>query len=96
MATYWNAETQQDEGDGFEPITCPECGYDSIRYVEDISCYREVLGRDPGNDDDRDARLVVDCLYKTDGYDDGTNPRFQCGSCCHEWPCPDGDEIDFV
>lgn len=91
----WTKEFQ-DEVDDYEAITCPECGCDRIRYVEDISCYREVLGRDPGNDS-HDERVVVDGLYKTEGYDEeATNQRFQCAECCHEWLGPGLDGIEFV
>jgi hypothetical protein len=71
-------------------ITCPECGYNGVRYVEDISCYREVYSL-------ADGVLEIDGLYKTDGYDeDGQNPRLQCEHCCHEWPIPEDLELDFV
>jgi len=77
----------------FVPILCPECSTsESVVYVEDISSYREVIGVR-----DKDDMVVVDGLYKTEGFDEGgTNQRFMCRACMHEWECPDDEDIDFV
>ena len=77
---------------------CPKCGNDGsrgpLRFLEDITSYRPVLGlRD-------DGLLEIDGLYRTDGYDDAAvNMRFECRGrlptddgryreCGHEWPVP--------
>ncbi len=48
---------------------CPKCGNDgtlgALRFLEDITCYRPILGVKGGV-------LEIDGLYRTDGYDDGT------------------------
>jgi hypothetical protein len=64
------------------------CGREDFRYVEDIGCYREVDTLD-------DGVLTVDGLYKTEGYDDGENPRLQCARCCKEYAIPDDVEVKF-
>ena len=64
------------------------CGREDFRYVEDIGCYREVDTLD-------DGVLTVDGLYKTEGYDDGENPRLQCAKCCKEYAIPDDVEVEF-
>lgn len=68
-------------------LTCPSCGNDRMLYVEDISCAREV------EEFDGDT-LSVNGLYTTDGFDDGTNPRIQCSSCCREFAVPDTVSFD--
>lgn len=84
-------------------LRCPKCGNDlseggKIRYVETIDCYRTILRVERG-------QLVIEGLYETgEGYDDGTDPRFQCHGhvdgrwCGHEWSVPDwiGPLIDWV
>jgi hypothetical protein len=78
-------------------LLCPKCGNDgqddhNILYLEDIVCHRDVYGV-------KDGRLEVEGLYQsTEGYDDGTNARFECRKCNHEWPVPDWlhKQIDFV
>jgi len=71
-------------------FTCPNGHSDDIRYLEDITNYRQVEGFD------EEGNLRVDGLYHTDGYDDGNNPRLSCGECGEEFPIPDDLEIDFV
>lgn len=85
---------------------CPKCGNDGsrgpLRFLEDITCYRPVLGVKSGV-------LEIDGLYRTDGYDDGTDMRFECRAvvvtevgvhveCGHEWPVPPWlyERIDWV
>jgi len=85
---------------------CPRCGNDgadgSLRFLEDIVCYRPVIGV-------KNGVLEIDGLYRTDGYDDGIKARFEClarlpsddGSyelCNHEWPVPPWlyERIDWV
>ena len=85
---------------------CPKCGNDGsagpLRFLEDIICYRPVLGV-------KNGVLEIDGLYRTDGYDDGGNSRFECRArietedggiteCEHEWPVPAwlGKHIDWV
>jgi hypothetical protein len=85
---------------------CPKCGNDgtrgALRFLEDITCYRPILGVKGGV-------LEIDGLYRTDGYDDGANARFECRArilnddglatvCEHEWPVPAwlGEHIDWV
>lgn len=85
---------------------CPKCGNDGsegpLRFLEDITCYRPVLGV-------KNGVLEIDGLYRTDGYDDGGNSRFECrgrvpigdglyGECEHEWRVPRwlGAHIDWV
>jgi hypothetical protein len=84
---------------------CPKCGNDGscgeIRFVEDIACYRPVVGVKNGG-------LEIDGLYRTDGYDDdATNQRFECrgrlptehyDECGHEWPVPPWlhERIDWI
>lgn len=78
-------------------LTCPHCGnstdmeevlddpwsYEGFRYIEDIVCYRPVKGIE-------DGRLIVEGLYESgEGYDDGTNPRFECRRCLGEFPVPE-------
>jgi hypothetical protein len=75
---------------------CPECGNDgsrgSLRFLEDITCYRPILGVAEGV-------LEIDGRYRTEGYDDGVNMRFECRGlapvddgrheeCGDEWPVP--------
>ena len=69
-------------------IKCDECGENDVVYVEDISCWRRVLGS-------KDGTTIVDGFYNTDGFDDGTNSRFLCRSCAHEWPA-DRDKLEFT
>jgi hypothetical protein len=64
------------------------CGHDEFRYVEDIGCWREVTAINEGV-------LFVDGLYKTEGYDDGENPRLQCSRCCAEYAIPEDVETEF-
>ena len=85
---------------------CPKCGNDGskgpLRFLEDITCYRPVLGAKNGG-------LEIDSLYRTDGYDDGANGRFECrgrietehgrvAECENEWPVPSwlGKLIDWI
>lgn len=85
---------------------CPKCGNDgtqgALRFLEDIVCYRPIVGV-------KNGVLEIDGLYRTDGYDDGTNMRFECrgrvasdddcyAECGHEWPAPKWlyDRIDWT
>ncbi|MEI7511928.1 MAG: hypothetical protein WCK01_00500 [Candidatus Uhrbacteria bacterium] len=85
---------------------CPKCGNDGeagpLRFLEDITSYRPIVGVKRG-------ALEIDGLYRTDGYDDGTNMRFECrgrittadgsrSECGHEWPVPPWlyDRIDWI
>lgn len=65
------------------------CGSSNFVYVEDIQNARKVLSVE-------DGKLVIDGLYKTDGYDDGENSRLQCCSCCTEYALPRNLETEFV
>jgi hypothetical protein len=60
-------------------IKCPKCGgLGPYRFVEEISCYREVYGFDC---EDEPGVLQIEGLYQTgEGYDDGENGRMQCHS----------------
>lgn len=69
-------------------VLCENCGGKELLYVEDISCWRRVRGRE-------DGKIVVDGYYETDGFDDGTNFRLMCRSCLHEQPV-DLDAVEFV
>ena len=80
-------------------IRCPECGgIEAFRYIEDIVNHRNVEGFN------EHGVLRVSGRYETgEGYDDGTNPRLECRNndqtgrfCGHEFPIPEGIEIDFV
>lgn len=93
----------QATGNGSQPVTppavlpalprdlvCPHCGHNEILFIEDISCVRHV-------EDFVEDVLVIDGLYKTDGFDEGTNPRFQCSECCQEFAMTGDDvEIEFL
>jgi hypothetical protein len=70
--------------------------------LEEIVCYRSAVGV-------KDGILQIDGLYRTDGYDDGSNMRFECQGriptddggyavCWHEWPVPPWlyDLIDWI
>lgn len=93
-------------GEHLGAFRCPKCGNDGatgpLRFLEDITCYRPILGVKHGV-------LEIDGLYRTDGYDDGSNMRFECrgriatdddryAECGHEWPVPRWlyDRIDWV
>lgn len=80
-------------GEHLGAFRCPKCGNDGLwgplRYLEDITCYREILGV-------KNGELQIDGLYHTDGYDEGRNMRFECRAlfvrddgtyfeCEHEW-----------
>ena len=93
-------------------VRCPNCGgTDDFRYLEDIVSHRNVRGivRLP---DDAPPVLEIEGRYESgEGYDDGSNPRLECRNrhqvrgndgrlreetCAHEFPIPDGVELDFV
>ena len=78
-----------------EFMRCPKCGYtglaaqgDGIRLLEDITCFRPVIGA-------RDGLLKIQGIYVSgEGYDSGTNLRLECRRfkpefCGHEWPVPE-------
>ena len=67
---------------------CEKCSSDDVVYVEDISCWRRVLGT-------KNGQAIIDGFYRTDGFDDGQNPRLLCRSCLHERPV-DADTLEFV
>ena len=74
-----------------DDLTCPSCGNDQMLFIEDISCARKVRRFYPND------TLVIAGQYETNGFDEGTNPRFQCSSCCREFAMTGDDvEIDFV
>ncbi len=78
-------------------IVCPHCGFDgkdetkircttgsAFAYLEDIVCYRHIIGFD------EQGCLRIDGRYHTgEGFDDGKNPRVICGACCEEFPIPE-------
>jgi len=69
-----------------EDFTCPNCGQDQLKYVEEISTKRYL-------DDWHDECLVINAYYET--YDDdGTNGRLTCHTCDCNFELP--DEVDFV
>jgi len=77
-----------------DALRCPKCGNDvskggRIRYVETIQAARSIRRVEDGH-------LVINSWYETEGYDEGTNPRFECHGtaadgrwCGHLWPVPD-------
>jgi hypothetical protein len=78
-----------------QSLVCPRCGYDGnpeegdgFRFLEDIACFRPVLGV-------RGGLLRIQGQYASgEGYDDGTNWRFECRRktpefCGHEWSVPE-------
>jgi len=69
-------------------VRCEKCGSKDIAYVEDISCWRRVLGTKKG-------KVVINAFYRTDDFDDGENPRLLCRSCQHEWAV-DTNAVEFV
>lgn len=81
-----------DSKENVRKITCPHCGStysegdnveEKFRYLEDIVCYRRVQGLSEG-------KIVVDGMYESgEGYDDGTNPRFECRKCLGEFEVPE-------
>lgn len=84
---------------GNPTIRCPECGNEDVdlfRYVEDIRNWRPCQAMEG-------SKLTIDAYYKTDGYDDGTNPRLECHAaseageeCLHAFPIPEGIELEFM
>lgn len=81
---------------GGNQIVCPKCGNtegdDTFIYIEDIGCSRKILGTD-------DGVITINSAYTTEGFDEnGTNARFGCPGCQHEFPIPPGAaaKIDFV
>lgn len=61
-------------------MRCKKCHSNDVVYIEDISCWRRVLGEKDGN-------TIIASRYKTEGFDEGgQNFRFFCRSCLHEWP----------
>lgn len=86
-------------------ITCPQCNNSTVktgepkhgsdfgerfRYLEDIVCYRTIVGVN------HKGHLIVDGYYKSgEGYDDGTNARLECRECLTTFPLPDV-EIEWV
>ena len=74
-------------------LQCPACGScGDFRYIEDIGCARDVIVGDPD-----DTPLKIHGYYTTEGFDEGgENARFECINCGHEWPVPDGLEIEWV
>ena len=69
-------------------MKCGQCGGADVVYVEDISCWRRVLG-------EKNGKTVIDGFYRTDGFDEGTHPRFLCRSCQREWPA-ESQNCDFI
>ena len=69
-------------------IKCEECGDTDVIYVEDISCWRRVMGSE-------DGKTIINGFYRTDGFDDGDDPRFLCRSCGHGWPA-DTEKLEFT
>jgi hypothetical protein len=70
---------------------CPQCGHaDDIRYVEDIQNHRRVVELTAGV-------LQVEAHYEIgEGWDEGSNGRLFCGACCHEFPCDEQWDIQFL
>ena len=76
--------------------TCPSCGNDGRgdtphRYLEDVVCWREVLGVS--------AQGLLKIASRPEVYaDDGAKPRFECWKCLYEWPVPDDalEQIDWI
>jgi hypothetical protein len=79
-------------------LVCPRCNYDggeedaAFRYLEDIASWRRVVGFNAK------GVLEINGYYQTSGYDDGTNPRIECGKCDFEFPIPDdvADKIEWI
>ena len=73
-------------------LQCPAClSCGEFRYIEDISCGRNVILGEPG-----ETPLKIHGFYETEGFDDGDNGRFECVACGHEWPVPKDLEIEWV
>ncbi len=68
-------------------LYCGETEVEKIRYVEDSTTYRDLIG------DDGAGVLQIYGHYDDDG--DGTNPRFSCMTCGRESPIPDDLTYDF-
>jgi hypothetical protein len=77
-------------------VQCPNCGGAEFRYLEDIRNYREVLRQRTDAEGRLIATLEIDSYYRTDGCDDGTNPRLQCQKCYEDLPIPEGIRLEFV
>ena len=84
---------------GIKKLKCPECGWDGtedgvnggwFRYLETVTNDRRVEGfnADGVLEVSGDDHIAID--------DCGENHRLMCGNCMHEFPIPEGIEIDFV
>lgn len=80
-------------------LICPKCGsLGPFRYLEEITVWRKVRGFNAG------VLEIVSFAQSGEGYDDGENPRFECrydsegtlDYCMHEFPVPDGVELDWI
>lgn len=80
-------------------LRCTKCGYDGkavtpngqgFGYLEDVVSWRQV-GEFAGD------TLMIEGFYQLgEGYDEGTNGRFECRSCLDEFPIPDWLIYDFA
>lgn len=99
-----------DSKENVRKITCPHCGATFVegeeandiepthggpgmfRYLEDIVVYRNIERL-------KNGKVEIDGFYQSgEGYDDGTNPRFECRSCLHEFAVPEWvlESIEWV
>ena len=80
-------------------LTCPKCGWDGaddgkfdacFRLVEQIVTERRVEGFNTR------GKLEVSSEDQVTVEDTPAARRLRCGDCQHEFPVPDGVEVEFV
>ena len=80
-------------------LVCPQCGWDAsddgmhdfcFRYIEEVTNERRIEGFNA------EGVLEISGVDHIAIEDDGADHRMRCGNCLHEFPIPEGIEIDFV
>jgi hypothetical protein len=73
------------------PITCPKCGCDEVRFVEDVAVFYEIQGRNEA------GQILVDTTSRSES-EMGHNLRLACwdSGCMHTWPLSEDWSIEWV
>ncbi|HSW51441.1 MAG TPA: hypothetical protein VLH09_14745 [Bryobacteraceae bacterium] len=70
-------------------MTCPECGSNNVRYLEDVTNKHRIVGEKP------EIKLLIIEADPEDTAEETSNEGLECEDCLGQWNLDDDIAIEF-